>query len=243
MKHSSHAKGTPAKLSESVQRRLDKYALAASAIGGVSLLVANPAEAKIVYTPTHQVIRYGNWANLDLNHDGITDFIVGVNLYVNFTSARLAAYYGNTSANTIRSYKGLADAYPRGIRVGPKRNRRRVRTPGQGPVGVLMEFVSCISQCRSGGNWLNVKNRYLGLSFVIKGKTHYGWARLNASVTPGHQVRGVLTGYAYETIPGKAIITGKTKGPTVDPASLGHLAAGASTIPAWRVKQTVATTH
>jgi hypothetical protein len=233
MKRSSRPRST-ATLSRPVQHQLNLYALSATAAGVGLLALAQPAEAKIVYTPTHQVIRYGNWANLDLNHDGITDFIVGVNLYVNFTSARLAAYYGNTSANTIRSYKGLADAYPRGIRVGPKKNRSRVRAPGQGPVGVLMEFVSCVSRCRSGGNWLNVKNRYLGLSFVIKGKTHYGWARLNASVTPSHQVRGVLTGYAYETIPGKAIITGKTKGPTVYPASLGHLAAGASAIPTWR---------
>jgi hypothetical protein len=33
-----------------------------------------------------------------------------------------------------------------------------------------------------------------------------------------------LTGYAYETIPNKPIITGKTKGPdviTLDPATLG----------------------
>jgi hypothetical protein len=39
-----------------------------------------------------------------------------------------------------------------------------------------------------------------------------------------------LTGYAYETIPNKAIVTGKTKGRdviTVRPASLGHSAAGA----------------
>jgi uncharacterized repeat protein (TIGR03803 family) len=50
-----------------------------------------------------------------------------------------------------------------------------------------------------------------------------------------------LTGYAYETIANKSIIAGKTKGPdvvTVQPASLGHLARGASAIPAWRAKET-----
>jgi hypothetical protein len=43
-------------------------------------------------------------------------------------------------------------------------------------------------------------------------------------------VRALLTGYAYETIPNKPIITGKTKGPdaiTLAPGSLGALAAGA----------------
>jgi hypothetical protein len=59
-------------------------------------------------------------------------------------------------------------------------------------------------------------------------------------------ITAVVTGYAYETIPNKPIITGKTKGPdvvTLQPATLGHLATGASAMPAWRVKQTAATTH
>jgi len=92
------------------------------------------------------------------------------------------------------------------------------------------------------GRWANngqgVRNRYLGLKFMIRGKIHYGWARLN--VTLGHNtdvVTATLTGYAYETIPNKAIIAGKTHGKdviTLEPASLGHLARGASAISAWR---------
>jgi hypothetical protein len=83
-----------------------------------------------------------------------------------------------------------------------------------------------------------VKNRYLGLTFYIDKKKHYGWARVSA-ITRRHPLRitGIVTGYAYETIPNKPIIAGKTKGPdvvTVQPATLGHLAAGASGIPAWR---------
>jgi hypothetical protein len=52
----------------------------------------------------------------------------------------------------------------------------------------------------------------------------------------GYSIKGVFTGYAYETVPNKPISTGKTKGPDVvsSPASLGHLAAGAASIPAWR---------
>jgi hypothetical protein len=86
------------------------------------------------------------------------------------------------------------------------------------------------------GPWVGkgngVANRYLGLKFVIHGKVHYGWARL--SVTLGHHwqyddVSGTLTGYAYETLPNKPIITGKTKGEDVimfQPDSLGWLARG-----------------
>ncbi len=53
-------------------------------------------------------------------------------------------------------------------------------------------------------------------------------------------MKALLTGYAYETIPNKPIIAGKTHGKdviTLEPASLGHLARGASAIPAWRGKE------
>jgi hypothetical protein len=45
----------------------------------------------------------------------------------------------------------------------------------------------------------------------------------------GTNLTATLTGYAYETIPNKPIIAGKIEGPdeiTVEPATLGHLAAG-----------------
>jgi hypothetical protein len=77
----------------------------------------------------------------------------------------------------------------------------------------------------------------------------------------GHAITAVLTDYAYETIPNKPIITGKTKGPdddsveqqndpgpgaslispipeTPQPASLGMLALGAQGAPLWRRKET-----
>ena len=88
------------------------------------------------------------------------------------------------------------------------------------------------------GPWVNVTNRYLGVKFKINGKLHYGWARLNVKVVRGqYEITATLTGYAYETIPNKAIIAGKTKGPdviTVQPGSLGRLAQGSAGLAAWR---------
>src|SRR5262249_29126668 len=72
------------------------------------------------------------------------------------------------------------------------------------------------------GRWINVTNGYLGLKFRIKGKFHYGWARLTVKVLGGARIRTTLTGFAYETIPNKPIKAGKTKGP----ATLGALAQG-----------------
>jgi hypothetical protein len=58
----------------------------------------------------------------------------------------------------------------------------------------------------------------------LRGKVHYGWARLTNAYP-----ETTLTGYAYETIPNKQIITGKANGPdviTLEPGSLGQLALG-----------------
>jgi len=55
-----------------------------------------------------------------------------------------------------------------------------------------------------------------------------------------YYITATLTGYAYETIPNKPIIAGKTHGKdviTLQDASLGHLAAGASAILAWRQEE------
>jgi hypothetical protein len=58
------------------------------------------------------------------------------------------------------------------------------------------------------GSWFVSGARYLGVAFEINGKTHYGWMRLVNSSQRG----ATLTGYAYETIPGKPIKAGQTKG-------------------------------
>lgn len=82
------------------------------------------------------------------------------------------------------------------------------------------------------GKGKGARDRYLGLKFVVHGKVHYGWARL--SVRLGHDrqledVSGTLTGYAYETVPNKPIIAGKTTGADVimfQPDTLEGLAQG-----------------
>jgi hypothetical protein len=62
----------------------------------------------------------------------------------------------------------------------------------------------------SSGQWKNVTNRYLGVKFVIQGKIHYGWVRMSIAVN--HSVGDVMTGYPYETIPNKPIISGDIVG-------------------------------
>jgi hypothetical protein len=248
MKRSSQPR-TTAELSKSLHERLNTYAVAASAAGVGMLALVQPAEAKIVYTPAD--ITISGKTPLDLNHDGIKDFVFGTS-YANSTSYFLqdlrVSPYG---ANQILGENRLPRALRAGVRIGS----------GAQHFSQLSTFMARVSfNSRNGhsrfkGHWANsgngVKDRYLGLKILINGKVHYGWARLTVTITPSHQPQGKLTGYAYETIPNKAIIAGKTKGPEDEvgvgrpnsaslttpasqPATLGLLAIGVSGVPIWR---------
>lgn len=216
------------KLCGSLERRLTAYTIAASASGMGFVLCSQPAAAKVVYTKTNQELQLNTPLSLDLNHDGIVDFLLHFDAS---TYGRLTVFVQAERSNRVAGYcrhlsqSCWASAQLPDVRVGP--NQRF------GPYS-LMLFANCsdprVSSCFGGGAWNNVQNHYLGLQFTIRGKVHYGWARLNVSVNYG--VTAVLTGYAYETVPNKPLVTGKTKGPsmvTPEPETLGHLARGVLT--------------
>jgi len=229
--------------------RLEKHLLAyvaAAAAAGVSLLaLAKPADAKVIYTKAHKVLSPNTSFDLDLNHDGTVDFVIGNKSHSTSYGSYDRVYVNPPAGNSfVGSFSGhIASALPAGSRVGsgdPFYSMRGSRSPGgnMAVAGYRLENGS-----HAGGPWLNGKNRYLGLRFTIQGQAHYGWARLSLKSKPGRDhliLTALLTGYAYETVANKSIITGKTRGPdviTLEPASLGHLARGASAMKAWRQKE------
>jgi len=265
MERSPGARKTPFTFSASVHQQLSMYALAASAAGVGALALSSPAQGKIVYTPADVVLT--NY-HLDLNHDGTSDFWF----------VRLASSHGTTSRatatsvlwanypahqprpNSVAGRNGPAPLWP-GEEIGPKRVWRQ---SGE-EVEEVKQFYNVHNRTDKTnfyGAWANggkgFKAHYLGLKFLINGKVHFGWARLNTAGVRGGHLDVILTGYAYETIPGKAIIAGQTKGAadelreedfgsgasltnpipaTPQPASLGVLALGAQAVPPWRRKE------
>jgi hypothetical protein len=225
----------PVALSESLHRRLNSYALAASAAGVGMLALAQPAEGKIVYTKAHEVLGlYGaHTYSLDLNKDGISDFTLtwGRSQIAEWVDVNGAGKNGALGSNT-----DSASALKAGARIGRsgKFTRRGVLA------GMRAWVYSSLFDSTETGRWRNVDDRYLGLRFLIAGKVHYGWARLSVK----GQLSGstaFMTGYAYETIPNKSIIAGQTHGaddaepptpasltaPAKKHATLGSLAMGA----------------
>jgi hypothetical protein len=234
------------RLGAELEMSLAAYAGAAVAAGVGLLALTSSAEAKIVYTPANVSIPVnGNPILLDLNHDGTTDFSLK-NVAFGGSSIRdlLQAGAPNDSNRvwgrgmftaTLGTKGAFAWALHGGYKVGPSKSY--FGSPG--PWLMAYRFWGTWHH-RTAGQWLYTEHRYLGLKFMISGQVHYGWARFNVTLPqPGRTIQATLTGYAYETVPNKPIITGKTKGPDVvvyEPASLGRLAQGASGSSAWRTK-------
>jgi len=253
MERPARARRAPADLPACLHQRLNNYALLASAAGMAAVALGGPCEAQIVYTPADEVInRSVGQYGLDLNHDGIVDFIIAEHpvggresrqsLFVkpDFPQNRIKCGYPSCLSTNI-----YAAALPRGAIIGNS----------ESPYGWLPAFALMAGEERFGGKasyfdeWANVSNRYLGFQFQISGQTYYGWARLTVKFHPGlpedRTWEAHLTGYAYQTGADVPIIAGQTQdGAEVEgaqegatpgaPASLGKLALGANGVALWR---------
>ena len=263
MNRSSRPARTPAKLSQSINQRLSVYTLTATAAGVGLMALAQPAQAKIVYTPADVNFSQYPPLTIDLNHDGIGDFILALGGRADSTDVWGYAFaYAPRSNNmdqvvATSQRNSPAVALRAGSRIGPGRLF--------GNVGVLVEHLSHFGRGSSSTQWFDqwgnggkgLKNRYLGLKFFINGKVHFGWARVTVT-TSGKTFTATLTGYAYETIPNKSIIAGQTKGPddeagaeqisqaltpTPQAPTLGLLALGSPGLSIWRRKESAEPTQ
>src|SRR5579863_2150293 len=119
-----------ARVSNSLDRQLSAYALLASAAGVSVLALAGASEAKVVYTETHQVTHTGFPLYIDLNHDGIKDFLLRRMFYVGSSglevglSASGYRNFNNAAAGKRLSHSGYffsaASALRAGASIGPK---------------------------------------------------------------------------------------------------------------------------
>jgi hypothetical protein len=256
-------------LAKSLDKQLNRYTLAAranclltyaAAVGaaGVSVMSLAPlAEARIIYTPTNVNIpvpsRSGytlTWIDFEnlgkagaphTSRDADFEIVREAGCKSTFVcvSGMFAGGYGNKSNSIAATANGYAVALGRGARMGPHRH-----VEGRGEMAAVWHSNARHTTLWD-GQWANggkgLKNGYLGLKFTLNGDVHYGWARVSLTVKNNRFNTATLTGYAFETIPNKSIIIGKTQGPDVivEPATLGHLAAGTKARSAWRKRGAV----
>jgi hypothetical protein len=200
------------KLSESIHRNLNTYTLAVGTAAVGLLAFAPGSEAKIVYRSANVVIGNNQEYNLDLNHDGVTDFTIQ-----NYFRASPCQVFTDdaelpASGNGVIPYYDINGTFAGALTLGA------LIGPGQNFVGglrTMFEYgVTCPFPGFEEGPWAGVVNHYLGLSFQANGQTHYGWARLTvlSHCRKSCMYVTTLTGYAYESIANKSIIAGTTTG-------------------------------
>ena len=248
---------TPARLSKSVHRRLNGYAIAAGAASVGALALAQPSAAKVIYKHVHVTI-----GGYELNPAGGSVAPFGIfeansawSTYVwwarvSFNPATSGARFmrGGTSSWNVA-------ALTKGAQIDSKAHWGGTR----GLMATYGPYGGGTFKHHRGGFQFG-HPAFVGFKFLIKGKPHYGWARLTAHVVKGSReklVDAVLTGYAYETIPNKAIFAGETKGrdeigniigqsnpaATREPATLGLLATGSPALSIWRRKELAGSTQ
>jgi hypothetical protein len=199
--------------------KTSRAAIAAIAVGALqtSLLAFAPhAAAEVIYTPVNVTISGKGSIKINLNHDGITEFVI--------RSASLATVCGNrggligstkitpsTGDGVVVSHLDFAAVLGSGVPIDARATFYNART-------VVTQFFIC-----SFGNQ-HIAG-YLGLEFQIKGQTHYGWAQVGIDAHYDFRRNSMhtrLIGFAYETIPGQAIKTGQTSGNFDDARSIAE---------------------
>ena len=242
---------SPKPLPTKLDSKLIAYSAAAMA-AGVSI-IAQPAQAKVVYTAVNVPITVNSTFAIDVNNDGIPDFTISNRSYTPHLRLAPLGYHSAGVGVTPKFDNAViasgkesfcAGALNSGVTVGPASPFQKKE---------LAMWISAGSYTYSGPGICPWKgshppHAYLALKFTAGGLTHYGWARFSVMHAQTH-AEVTLTGYAYETVPNQSIKTGVINGPAVKPTrnfvpqmmpptqrpgGLGFLAAGVPALALWR---------
>lgn len=238
-----------------VRGSLEQQLLASAAAAGASLIAAQPATAKVIYTPMNLTIETGI-VPLDLNQDGVVDF----NLVERANTGSVSISRGlniNGAANpgaavAVTSFGG-ASALALGAMIGYGGRFGKVQNVARSMAHLASIHLFGTTAFCTGAfaltpslNCTGVIDRFLGLRFVVSGKSYYGWAGFSAVnvgwVNAKPYIHARLVGFAYEDVPGQSIRAGQLQDSAADvgappnprPATLGLLALGAPGLDIWR---------
>ncbi|PNQ73906.1 hypothetical protein C1T31_06165 [Hanstruepera neustonica] len=179
---------------KSLTKRLAQYGALTAAITGVA-----DANGQIVYTdidPDDGGV--GVQYLLDMDNDGNSEFVI------NQTGNNLFAAPIPSSAAIL----GIDSTYDYPFALDNGDNISAGLTDWLSGNGYYktMNYNSCNY---SSSQWCAVTDKYLGLRFNIGANTHYGWARLDAGLSPGTDGY-TIKDYAYNSVAGEPISAGQT---------------------------------
>jgi hypothetical protein len=207
------------KKNSTLQQKLKSYSAVAGAVAATA--VVTDANAQIVYTDVNPDLTVtatstGAGFNLDLDNNGVVDFVVGavsgIFTYTSSSGGTMQFPYNLAFAYTAAPTTNMMDTIaPDGFTVAHNTNDNISAVnlwdnSGQFTLGYDFTTVSAVY-----GQWPGATDKYLALKFDIGGTTHYGWARLTVSADAGTIT---LKDFAYESTANLPILAGATSSVT-----------------------------
>ena len=172
------------------------------------VIAVAPARAEIVYKQMYDNIVNQGTYHYDFNDDGTVDLTFSLN------PRNINCGYVITGGETPGQGNGAEGDPPAPLQVGDEIGPgQQFFTPRQ-TMGRLKATYCNGWKVDYSGSWPQNEVRYLGVRFLIAGKTHYAWVSMQFGVLTGFgppKLVATLTGYAYETTPGKSIPAGYKK--------------------------------
>jgi len=162
---------------------------------------------------------------LDMNHDGIDDFVFSASVNGSTCGADPLfggyQYYINISVAPANENNEIINDGTYALAMDSSSAIVSDSSWANAPQTLITALIRsggrCITQPFHEGYWLNQSDKYLGLRFTKGNNIYYGWARLSSSyhiiVNPFHLSNGqlILKDYAYNSIPNQPILAGQTK--------------------------------
>jgi hypothetical protein len=203
-----------------LEQRLLVYAFAV----GATLVGATPSNAEVLFTPSHAVFRgYSGRFGIDLDHDGSEDFVLFIR------PVPCCSGYGSAPGLGITGVASNKIAA-----IGPYRFAEPLNRTARIDKGHPFQAWAIMSSAFGYLQWHDAEDKFLGVRFLFNGEVHYGWIGFRNITAEYPVITAKLGGWAYETIPGKAILAGDTgsseSGATFQPTSLEILSAGHTAI-------------
>ena len=238
-------------LSKSIDSRLKVYGMAAAAASVGVLALAEPAQAEVVITHKNIPIPRCDGDNcpvkIDLNHDGIADFSFTLEYYGYGQNINGRGHIVPLTGGAVVGSGPYSSALPlvRGAKIGPSAQFRSFSVDVERSNYCTTNPV-CFKERDYNGPWGgNHPNRFVGVRFLIHGKTHYGWIRLTVTTSKTAPMSEEITEYGYETIANKSLGAGLASSKSADDQAqagadkpsaplLGMLAYGADGLALWR---------